>query len=336
MIRHLKYDYDFYMILTGFTAVSLSIFSSISSLSFNGVMTLIFATVLAISCCALSEALLATEMRQALRRKLLLLITLFFTSSVPFMTEGIIQILVITLLSGWLFSTREFFYLDRGNLFFCAGCGLGLCFMAPIMTPFLFLQCLLFFKIDRENAYILFSSFTLPGLFWIIYKLKLNVMLTSSTFENINELVSQSNLGTALLKSLEHMLSLTFQPTLFIGFMIVLACLALKLQDPHREKNLWLFDLIVSLALFFPIFMLVSEPLPISNHNYLNYIISFPLLLILFPNIVKFWNSKSANASIKIGLIILALVGIYPFYLNALGNSQSKLQTHQILSSSNE
>lgn len=331
MIRLLTRDSDFYIVLTALVAISISIFSNLALLSFQGFLTLIVATILFIFCFSMCEILIAVDIRRSWFRKLTIVISLILTSTIPFLNQGVNHIFVLTCLTGWLFTTWDFFHKNRGNLYLCSLCAVPICFLAPALVPFLCFQCFFFFQRDRENSYLLFTSFALPGLLWIIYKWEQGQTLFNQKFIETHPGLFQNSFWESV-ETLQHQISsLAYQPILLIGFIVTLICLSTKLQTQEAEQNSWLKDLIVSLLFCYPLHALIYGFNSMGNQNYLSFILSFPLILILLPYLKYLWSSNQSTNALRGGLIIIVFVSMYPFYHNAFKDLKQKIPNIELI-----
>lgn len=331
MIRLLKRDSDFYIVLSGLVAISISIFSNLAILSFQDFTKLILATILIICCFSMSEILLAEDIRRSWFRKLTLAVSLLLTSTIPFLNQGMNHIVGLTCLAGWLFTTWDFFYKSRGNLYLCALYAVPICFLAPALLPFLCFQCFFFFQRDRENGYLLFTSFALPGLLWTIYQWEQKQSLFSQKFIEMHPNLFQNNFWELIETFQYQIASLAYQPILLIGFIVTLICVITKLPIDKADQNPWLKDLTASLLFCYPIHAFVYGSNSMGNQNYLSFLLSFPLILIFFPYVKYLWNSNQSSNSIKCALIIIVFVGFYPFYHNVFTEPKRKISNSKLI-----
>tara|TARA_B100000674_G_C37964402_1_gene973787 strand:- start:259 stop:1260 length:1002 start_codon:yes stop_codon:yes gene_type:complete len=332
MIERWKRESDFYLVFTGFLTLSITSFSHLPINSISALLIILTVIICLVICFSLSESLLVPYIRRPWFRKLLIVIALFLTPTAPFITHGVSQIIVITFLSGWLFWTREFFYLEQGNLPVCGLCAITLCFMAPALIPFLLIQCYLFFKNDRENAYFLFTCFALPGLLWLVYYWEKNQTILSQTFRDLHPQLFSGDLMETVFALQNQLLSMTQQPVIFIGFTVVLVCLLIQENQSSSRDKSWIFDLNLSLLYCYPLIALVYGSQTMGNHTYLNYLFHFPLFLILLPSLQKFYKEKKSFLSTRLGFFLIIFMAIYPFYLNAISvhNSRPKISIQPI------
>ncbi len=328
MIELWKRESDFYLVFTGLLTLLITSFSALSITNFYGLLVTVVVILCLVICFTLSESLLNPYIRRPWLRKLLIGLALFLTPTAPLIAHGSVQIIVITLLSGWLFWTREFFYFDKGNLPICGFCAISICFLAPALIPFLLIQSYSFFKIDRESAYFLFTCFALPGLLWLVYCWETNQIIFSQIYRELHPQLFTDNWLQLVFASQEQLLSMTHQPVILIGFLIVLVCLFILENQPSSQKESWLFDLNLSLLYCYPLMTLAYGFQTMGNHSYFNYLLSFPLFLILLPKLKKIIGSKNSFLSIRIGFFLLVFIALYPFYLDAVNTDYVKLRPH--------
>ena len=80
---------------------------------------------------------------------------------------------------------------------------------------------LFFFKRDRENAYLLFTFFALPGLLWLVYYWEKTQTIFSPTFRELHPELFSGNFMDIIFTLQNQLLSMTQQPILLIGFVII-------------------------------------------------------------------------------------------------------------------
>ena len=324
MIERWKRESDFYLTFIGFLILSIIAFAELTMDSPTALVIMLTTIVCLVVCFTISESILIPYIRRPWFRKVLILFALFLTPTAPYFFYGPQQIIVITLLSVWLFSTREFFYFEKGNLYLCGLSAITICFMAPALIPFLIFQCYFFFKRDRENSYLLFTFFALPGLLWLVYYWEKTQTIFSPTFRELHPELFSDNFMDMIFTLQNQLLSMTQQPILLIGFVIILVCILIQQNQSIPEENLWTYDLTLSLIYCYPVITLIYGLQTMDNHNYLNYLLSFPVILILFPKFIEFYKAKKSSLSIRLSLLLLIFIAIYPFYLNATTNNKTK------------
>lgn len=328
MIERWKRESDFYLIFTGLLTLSIIVFAEMTLNSLTSLMIMLTTIICLMMCFTISESILTTYIHRPWLRKLLLAFALFLTPTAPYIFHGLEQIIVITLLSGWLFSTREFFYLNKGNLYLCGLCAFSIFFMAPALIPFLIFQCYFFFKKDRENSYLLFTFFALPGLLYLVHYWEKTESIISPNFRELHPQLFSENLIHTIFAFQDQLLSMTQQPILLIGFIVSLVCILIQQNQSRVDENLWMFDLSLSLLYCYPLISLIYGSQTMDNHNYLNFLLSFPVILILFPKFTEFFRGKTSSSNIKFGLLLLIFIGIYPFYVNAITNNKATIQVN--------
>ncbi len=303
----------FYVVL-GLGVPFLATLDIFPALGFSSLVTSLYTlihAVLFLIAFLLLELVLSVSIRLNRLRKIAVLGLLFLTpySRILFETDpslGLQTPLVLCFLLGFLIILRDYFFRHRGSLIPGVFCAISLAFLEPVQIPFLIIITALAARKDRENAYLLFSSFMIPVLFWNIHR-----------YNGGESFVLLESPLRALGKVLENSAGFTSDPVMLFLF---LGLLLSHLKLPSESQD-WLHSLSLSTLAFFPILSSMGK-IPEPGDGPLCVLAASLIALKTLPNLRSSFQTLGASSKVLVCLGLFYC--LLPFYERGLGFTVSQ------------
>jgi hypothetical protein len=277
----------------GFSSLILALYTSIHAVLFLVIFLLL-------------EQVLSGSIQKNRLRKATVFCLLFLTPYAEILFQkdpslGLNTPLVLIFLLGFLIIIRDYFFRERGSLVPGAICGFMLGFLEPTLIPLIILITGFAAKKDRENAYLLFSGFMIPLIFWRIHSFQAEESL----------LVFKMNLQ-GFAQALQDSAKFTSDPVLFFLFLSLMATHLILASDPGS----WVRALSLSTLIFFPIFSATTKfPSPSEGP-----LCTLAALIVAIRILPRF---RTYLASLCLWPRVLVCVGLFycllPFYERGIG-----------------
>lgn len=182
-------------------------------------------------------------------------------------------------------------------------------FIAPESLPFLVVFTLFLFFMDREKAYLLFTSFSLPFALRALYALEKGATPGRVFLSRELPILAEEGLKTKASVFFLQSCEMLYDPV----FLLFFAAIALSAFVSRSKYHQWQRNFSLSLLFYYPFFFgLFGKTAPSTNAPL--FLVSFTFLISRYYPLWRENYFLSRSLSQKLALLVLLLYLTFPLY----------------------